>query len=611
MRKSFFFFIILFLLFVLVSNLARADFIVPFPSKVEGVVKDSLTQEPIAGAEIYLLFEIENWEDVLNCDPFTCLQVGDKYYSILANTFSDSEGHFSLEFQGDIEVSFLVRKSEYKDYFEPNLYLPAGQTVIRNVFLESAIPEWRRNIQVGDILYDPYSIIGFGHVGIYIGDGYVIEAQGDLKNKEESKVKQNPITSWDYPKRKSVILLRVNISEEIKRKAVDFAMNQLDKNYDFYWLQKNPDPDAPSWYCSELVWAAYYNQGVNIDYLDEVLHFTDNPDFEDAYFRQPIPPKYIYLDSDTYEVSRHMEEESPPAKKLFFYILSPVDVIVKDGEGNSISTFDTEATSFGYHTKELMENGEVADKLVILEPRDEYFVEIWPDPKAKAGEDFTIYVEYAGKREVLFENEPIENLQPTQIKIQTKEEEIEIQEQKPLLGEKRGEAKIFGNKIQMGSLRVGLKRFLRRMLFLFEGRKISQKIEVTKRGSLDFKFNLRFSDFKGELCDKINLKVQNKGKLVYEGKLKDFSLSNLDFPKDKNLKFQYYLLETGKNSKRNRFWLKPQYCKADLVIEAWQKNFEEFKKRGFWDRKEYKMFFIKPLFRFKPPIPIPPPKPLK
>jgi len=28
---------------------------------------------------------------------------------------------------------------------------------------------------------------------------------------------------------------------------------------------KDPSPDAEAWYCSELVWAAYYNQGIDID----------------------------------------------------------------------------------------------------------------------------------------------------------------------------------------------------------------------------------------------------------------------------------------------------------------------------------------------------------
>lgn len=51
-----------------------------------------------------------------------------------------------------------------------------------------------------------------------------------------------------------------------KQNAIDFAKTQLGKPFQGQWINKNynpkdtvNDPLADKWYCSELVWAAYYN----------------------------------------------------------------------------------------------------------------------------------------------------------------------------------------------------------------------------------------------------------------------------------------------------------------------------------------------------------------
>lgn len=51
-----------------------------------------------------------------------------------------------------------------------------------------------------------------------------------------------------------------------KQNAIDFAKRQLGKSFQGEWINKNfnpedtdNDPYADEWYCSELIWAAYYN----------------------------------------------------------------------------------------------------------------------------------------------------------------------------------------------------------------------------------------------------------------------------------------------------------------------------------------------------------------
>lgn len=51
-----------------------------------------------------------------------------------------------------------------------------------------------------------------------------------------------------------------------KQNAIDFAKRQIGKSFQGEWINKNYNPEdtandtfADEWYCSELVWAAYYN----------------------------------------------------------------------------------------------------------------------------------------------------------------------------------------------------------------------------------------------------------------------------------------------------------------------------------------------------------------
>jgi hypothetical protein len=71
-----------------------------------------------------------------------------------------------------------------------------------------------------------------------------------------------------------IVIVRVNATAEQKQNAIKFAENQVGKRFDFDHDKENKnfdpkdpnDPNANKWYCSELVWAAYYNQGIDIDY---------------------------------------------------------------------------------------------------------------------------------------------------------------------------------------------------------------------------------------------------------------------------------------------------------------------------------------------------------
>lgn len=55
-------------------------------------------------------------------------------------------------------------------------------------------------------------------------------------------------------------------NESQKQNAIDFAKRQIGKPFQGEWINKNYNPEdtindplADKWYCSELIWAAYYN----------------------------------------------------------------------------------------------------------------------------------------------------------------------------------------------------------------------------------------------------------------------------------------------------------------------------------------------------------------
>ncbi len=95
----------------------------------------------------------------------------------------------------------------------------------------------------------------------------------------------------DFMKRyDTVAILRVNTNNDVRNAAVLFAYQQLGKPYDYKWYTKHVYGDK--YYCSELVWAAYKANGVDID---------ANPGWSWKY-ANGVAPQEIYDDSDTYTI---------------------------------------------------------------------------------------------------------------------------------------------------------------------------------------------------------------------------------------------------------------------------------------------------------------------
>ena len=68
------------------------------------------------------------------------------------------------------------------------------------------------------------------------------------------------VTMSDLLKRyDDLAILRVKTTDEVRQRAIAFAMQQLGKPYD--WLCFTKEVYGDSYYCSELVWASYIAAG--------------------------------------------------------------------------------------------------------------------------------------------------------------------------------------------------------------------------------------------------------------------------------------------------------------------------------------------------------------
>jgi len=119
-----------------------------------------------------------------------------------------------------------------------------------------------------------------------IGDWIVVES-------DKSGVHLSTLTEF-LSRYDTVAILRVQTTDSIRLAAVNFALDQLGKPYDYWWPSKQVY--GSSYYCSELVWASYKAVGgPDID---------ANPGWSWTY-AYGVAPQEVYDDGDTYVIYYH------------------------------------------------------------------------------------------------------------------------------------------------------------------------------------------------------------------------------------------------------------------------------------------------------------------
>lgn len=133
-----------------------------------------------------------------------------------------------------------------------------------------------RYVKRGDIIYEPKALTGVdgsvGHIATVLGVVHDATFDQDFILLLESFPPGGVSYGVLYPERytvlNDVVKRFTNVSDNVIESAISWMMGQMGKAYDYLVFDKSIDANDSDWYCSELVWAAYYHQGIYMDTND-------------------------------------------------------------------------------------------------------------------------------------------------------------------------------------------------------------------------------------------------------------------------------------------------------------------------------------------------------
>lgn len=454
-------------------------------------------------------------------------------------------------------------------------------------------PEWRKDIQPGDILYDPFAS-GVGHIGLYIGDSRVIEAQGILSyNDYPGKVNDNPITVWDYPQRNTVYLLRVKKPDDLNNtewnqkiiNAINFVkfQNEAQKPYDWHWYQKQYDIDSPSWYCSELVWAAYYNQGIDLEYRANGVAFD---------LIDPVSPVEIFDDKDTDTISSHLEGfNSTPWYRQFapLLVLSPVNVIITDKNGNTIDQSGVNIPGATFIENQTDASGHKYSIIYLPLEYGPYQIKVTRKSDANDEDIYSLKTETESGDIWLAQNHPV----PAENEKDEYNFDPAALNDNPATGSFNDTEESSGNTYQAGALDATATQtsfsYTTGTAPMEPGDIITKAVNFENDGNLAFQYKVKyFNAGGGDLCDALLLTAKKDSTVIYNKlPLKDFDTGSI-IPPIPSIALNptesddwEFILELPASPSQT---LENQTCDFNFKFTAWQTDFID-KTSGFWDEE--------------------------
>jgi len=184
---------------------------------------------------------------------------------------------------------------------------------------------WDFLVKLGGHDVAPNDEFGFDHAALYMGKGRVTPNNIFIQDEKFGIDYVIEATFLPFPRVRytPLFLLQIysklyyakvtNADNKIRQGALDFAEGRLGDEYQHFWYadgvswhannnhDDEKDINSDKWYCAELVWAAYYNQGIDLDPVFPDDHDGNGiPDYdEDLGYLRFVSPKNIYLGDNT------------------------------------------------------------------------------------------------------------------------------------------------------------------------------------------------------------------------------------------------------------------------------------------------------------------------
>lgn len=151
----------------------------------------------------------------------------------------------------------------------------------------------------GDIVFETNTTLTLGHMAVITNLSKQSAEYGTYCETIESVKGPGVVYGFlddERIARFGVKILRVYQSGRFWDNAYNFLIDQVGKGYSLeYWHGHTDGETTQKWYCSELVWAAYYNAGIDIVTMNGIGYG------EEGNSASPIPSQ-IYLSDFTSEI---------------------------------------------------------------------------------------------------------------------------------------------------------------------------------------------------------------------------------------------------------------------------------------------------------------------
>lgn len=313
----------------------------------------------------------------------------------ISNTLA-VDPHLYADLSGTYRVRLVVNDGVHAS--EPSV-------LTLTIILVEDTPEWRQGLQRGDLVFytsagDFASLLGaigklYTHVGIYLGNGVVLHAHFS------GGVSFRTISDWDDMECAAAYRVMGATSSQIEG-AISFAQSRLGSWYDFDYTQRSDD--GSTWYCSELVWAAFKSVGI---LLGQQRRWAISPD--DLIHSSGSKLEAVGHYGTSYE--EHCQDAAARiirrCEHLASLLLCPVTVSVTDPSGRSIGPDTEPAGDVMYSEFDLDYDGE-ADSAVCIasssREEGEYLITVTPKDSALPTDTYTLHVRVDGQEVTLAED---------------------------------------------------------------------------------------------------------------------------------------------------------------------------------------------------------------